>query len=318
MNHLPDILKESVRFRALSLGFDACAFAEAAFMEPEARHLERWLNEGRHGTMGWMEGHFDLRTDPRLLVPGAKTVISVLLSYNQPDIRAEDGSATDRPRVSQYAQGEDYHRVMWDKLEALMAFIRETVGPVEGRGFTDSAPVMDKAWARRSGLGWQGKNGNLLDRDLGSFFFIGELIVDAAFSPDPPTTDHCGTCTRCIDACPTGAIIADQVVDATRCISYLTIELREAIPAEYHRMMGNWMYGCDICQDVCPWNRKAKAGTEPRLMARPELRAADAAFWAGLDEPTYREVFRGSAMKRTKLGGLKRNAEIVLRNLETP
>lgn len=300
-----------IRLEARRLGFDAIGFAKARHLDEHARHLESWLSEGRHGTMRWMENHFDMRVDPRRLVPGAKSVISLLLSYNQPDLRASDIAAIDIPRISLYAQGDDYHSVMRAKMEALFAHIKEQVGDIDGRVFVDSAPVLDKAWAAEAGLGWIGKNANLLNRKLGSFFFIGEIISDLDLEPDPPATDHCGSCTRCIDACPTDAIYESRKVDAAKCISYLTIELREAIPSEYHAAMGNWMYGCDICQDVCPWNRKAAPGSEPTLMARLALRDRDLAFWEELSPETYRELFEGSAVKRTKFAGLARNVAVI-------
>lgn len=300
-----------IRSEARRLGFDAIGFAKARRLDEHARHLEAWLAEGRHGTMAWMENHFDMRVDPRKLVPGAKSVISLLLSYNQPDLRTADIAATERPRISLYAQGDDYHEVMRAKMEALFAFIKEQVRDLDGRVFVDTAPVLDKAWAAEAGLGWIGKNANLLNRSLGSFVFIGEIICDLDLDPDPPATDHCGSCTRCIDACPTDAIYDSRKVDANRCISYLTIELREAIPTEYHEALGNWMYGCDICQDVCPWNRKAARGSEPALLARMALRERDLAFWEDLSPETYRELFKGSAVKRAKHAGLTRNVAAI-------
>jgi epoxyqueuosine reductase len=305
------MIPSQIRQEARRLGFDAIGFAKVRRLDEHARHLEAWLAEGRHGTMAWMENHFDMRVDPRRLVPGAKSVISLLLSYNQPDLRAADIAATDIPRISLYAQGDDYHTVMRAKLEALFDFMREQVGEIDGRVFVDSAPVLDKAWAAEAGLGWIGKNANLLNRQLGSFFFIGEIISDVDLQSDAPATDHCGSCTRCIDACPTQAIYESRKVDANRCISYLTIELREAIPTEYHEAMGNWMYGCDICQDVCPWNRKAAPGAESSLLARMALRDRDLAFWEELSPETYRELFKGSAMKRTKLAGLARTVNVI-------
>jgi epoxyqueuosine reductase len=303
-----------IREHALRLGFEACGFSRARRLTEEEKRLEEWLNQGRHGTMGWMENHFDKRLDPTLLVPGAKTVISVLMSYNQPETFRLIDEVQDTPRISKYALGQDYHDVMKPKLFELFEFIRETVGQVEGRVFVDSAPVMDKAWAKLSGLGWIGKNSNLLNRQLGSYYFIGELIIDAEFEYDSQTTDHCGTCTRCIDACPTGAIYEPYRVDGSKCISYFTIELRDEIPSEYHSALGNWMYGCDICQDVCPWNRKAKPGSEKALFANPELINKDIDFWEELDLEEYRRLFKGSAVKRTKYHGLKRNIDIVVSN----
>lgn len=303
-----------IREHALRLGFEACGFSRARRLTEEEKRLEEWLSQGKHGSMSWMENHFDKRLDPTLLVPGAKTVISVLMSYNQPETFETIDSDSSAPRISKYALGQDYHDVMKPRLFDLFEFIRETVGQVEGRVFVDSAPVMDKAWAKLSGLGWIGKNSNLLNRQLGSYYFIGELILDAEFEYDSKTTDHCGSCTRCIDACPTGAIYEPYRVDGSKCISYFTIELRDAIPSEYHSAIGNWMYGCDICQDVCPWNRKAKPGREPALFANPELVNRDIDFWEELDLDEYRRLFKGSAVKRAKFQGLKRNIDIVSAN----
>lgn len=305
---MPDLAERTrlVREEARRLGFEQVGFARAQPLDDEARRLEQWLNDGKHGTMAWMEGHFDLRTDPTKLVPGAKTVISLLLQYYPGPVEQVEGA----PKISKYALGDDYHDVLREKMKRLYAFIEAQVGQIEGRVFTDSAPVMDKAWASRSGNGWMGKNGNLLNRTLGSWFFIGEIILDVEFAYDGPTTDHCGSCTRCLDACPTQAIVQPQVVDANKCISYLTIELREAIPAEYHQKMGEWMYGCDVCQDVCPWNRKAPLSSEPRFRPREEILEMTREGWKALDVDTYRRIFKGSAAKRTKFEGLKRNIAV--------
>jgi epoxyqueuosine reductase len=304
-------LKRLVKERAYELGFEQVGFARAQALDDEARNLEKWLNGGMHGTMAWMEGHFDKRIDPTKLVDGAKTVISVTLQYHpgQMDV------ANDVPRISTYALGDDYHDVLRDKLNRLYNYIVELVGVIDGRVFTDSAPVMDKAWAARSGLGWLGKNGNLLNRKLGSWFFIGEIILDVEFDPDAPTTDHCGTCTRCIDACPTQAIVMPQVIDARKCISYLTIEFRGSIPEPYHTGMGEWMYGCDICQDVCPWNRKAPISNETAFKPRKDILEMTAEGWRQLDVETFRKLFKGSAVKRTKYAGLVRNISIASNNI---
>jgi epoxyqueuosine reductase len=304
-----------IRNHALKIGFDACGFSRARRLTEEEKRLEEWLHQGRHGTMTWMENHFDKRVDPTKLVPGARSVVTVLMSYNQPETFKAIDAASDGTRISKYALGDDYHDVMKSRLFELFEFIRETIGQVEGRAFVDSAPVMDKAWAKLSGLGWIGKNSNLLNKNLGSYYFIGELILDAEFEYDNPTTDHCGSCTRCIDACPTGAIYEPYRVDGSKCISYFTIELRDAIPSEYHSAIGNWMYGCDICQDVCPWNRKAAPGRESRLFARDELLNSDIQFWEELDLLEYQRLFKKSAVKRTTYTGLKRNVEIVRSNI---
>lgn len=306
---------EAVREAAKRLGFDACGFSRARRLTGEEQRLEEWLSAGHHGTMHWMENHFDKRVDPTKLVPGAKSVVSLLCSYNQnfSDIHPKDD---DKPKISKYALGDDYHMVLKDKLYELFHFTEELLGGLEGRVFTDSAPVLDKAWAVQSGLGWVGKNSNILNKKLGSWFFIGEMIVDAEFVYDNPVTDHCGTCTRCIDACPTDAIYEPYKVDGSKCISYFTIELRENIPDEYHEKIGDWIFGCDICQDVCPWNRKAKMGSEPSVKARKELIGHDILYWEELDLKKYNDLFRRSAVKRTKYEGLKRNIEIVSQNLK--
>ncbi len=304
---------EAIRTEAYRLGFEACGFSKARRLEEEERRLEEWLNQGRHGSMLWMERHFDKRVDPAKLVSGAKSVVSVLCSYNQDfdHIHPSD----DEPKISKYALGDDYHQVMKEKLFALFQFTDQLLGGLEGRVFVDSAPVLDKAWAVQSGLGWIGKNSNLLNKDLGSWFFIGEMIVDAEFAYGKQLADHCGTCTRCIDACPTNAIYEPYRVDGSKCISYFTIELRDEIPADYQSKIGEWMFGCDICQDVCPWNRKSKLGSEQRILAREELLDHDLDFWEELNVETYRELFRKSAVKRAKYEGFKRNIEVVSRNL---
>ncbi len=315
MNPSKSTITELVREEALRLGFEACGFSKARRLVEEESRLETWLKEGRHGTMTWMENHFDKRLDPTLLVPGARSVVSVLCSYNQPETFSSIGGGKNSPQISKYALGEDYHTVLKEKLFELFEFTRKVNGGLEGRVFVDSAPVMDKTWAKLSGLGWIGKNSNLLNKKLGSFFFIGEMIVDAEFEYDQQVADHCGTCTRCIDACPTEAIYEPMKVDGSKCISYFTIELREQIPTEYHEQIGNWIYGCDICQDVCPWNRKAAPGSEKRLFANPEVLNKETNFWEELQLEEYRRMFKGSAVKRTKFSGLKRNITIVKTNL---
>lgn len=303
-----------VRQEAYRLGFDACGFARARRLDKEARLLEEWLMQGRHGTMQWMENHFEKRVDPTKLVPGSKSVISVLCSYNQNFSKVNEEN-NKKPKISKYALGEDYHSVLKSKLYALYHFTKELTGELNGRVFVDSAPVLDKAWAVESGTGWLGKNSNVLNKELGSWFFIGEMIVDAEFRYDEPGTDHCGTCTQCIDACPTNAIYEPYKVDSNKCISYLTIELRQKIPDDFHEAIGPWMYGCDICQDVCPWNRKAKNGNESKLHARGELLERRLKDWEELDPETYEKLFHDSAVKRAGYKGLKRNIEIVSKNL---
>ena len=300
---------QKIKAKALDLGFDFCGIAKADFLAEEAPRLEAWLTRNMHGQMGYMANHFDKRLDPRLLVEGAKSVVSVLLNYfpgNEPENCLPEGD--DRFRISKYAYGTDYHIVLKDKLKDLLQFIHTEIGEVGGRAFVDSAPVMDKAWAAKSGLGWVGKHSNLLNRQMGSFFFIGELILDLDLEPDGPTTDHCGTCTRCIDACPTEAIVAPYVVDGSRCISYFTIELKEAIPQEVKGKFENWLFGCDICQDVCPWNRFAKPHQTPAFNLSPELAAMTKNDWEEITEDVFRELAKRSPMKRAKRDGLVRNA----------
>jgi epoxyqueuosine reductase len=297
-----------IKKEALRLGFMACGIAKADFLEEEAPRLTTWLKNNHHGEMSYMENHFDKRLDPRLLVENAKSVVSLTLNYytkeNQLDPLA--------PKISKYAYGEDYHVVIKEKLQALLAFINETIGEVGGRCFVDSAPVLDKAWAQKSGLGWRGKNSNLISKESGSFFFLAELIIDLELDYDSPfVVDHCGSCTRCIDACPTDAIIAPYTVDGSKCISYLTIELRNEIPTAFKDKMENWMFGCDICQDVCPWNRFATPHTENAFNPNPELLAFNKADLIEMTDDVFKRVFKGSAVKRTKFNGLKRNIDFL-------
>ncbi len=305
-----DEISFKIKEEAYRLGFEACGFARAKRLEKEERRLETWLSEDRHGSMAWMANHFDKRVDPRKLVPGAKTVISLFCSYHQPEL-VKQQEKSKNPKISKYAMGEDYHFVLKDKLYQLFEFCRELIGNIEGRVFVDSAPVLDKAWAAESGIGWIGKNSNLLNRTYGSWFFIGEIILDAELSYDSPTTDHCGSCTRCIDACPTDAIYEPYKVDGSKCISYFTIELRDEIPSQFHEQLSPWIYGCDICQDVCPWNTKAKTGKEERLFPKYDFVSKDIDYWEELNLQEYRELFRKSAVKRAKFDGLKRNIEAV-------
>lgn len=297
----------SIKQEAQRLGFDTCGIAKAMQLDDDARKLERWLNKGYHGGMQYMENYFDLRIDPRKLVPGAKSVITLLLNYYPSQQQNEEA-----PKVAKYAWGTDYHYVIKDKLNQLMAYINEHIGEVAGRGFVDSAPVLERSWAVNSGLGWVGKNGNLLTRN-GSFFFIATLITDLDLVADAPyATDYCGSCTRCIDACPTDAIVSPTEVDGSKCISYFTIELKDAlIPAEYHEKMGDWMFGCDICQDVCPWNRFAKAGNEPAFSPIPEILNLSLNEWEEMSEETFRKAFKNSPLKRSKFQGIQRNIKAI-------
>ncbi|EHQ29242.1 tRNA epoxyqueuosine(34) reductase QueG [Mucilaginibacter paludis] len=293
---------------ATELGFLFCGIAKAEFLEQEAPRLESWLKKGFHGEMQYMENHFDKRLDPRLLVDGAKSVISLGLNYYT-DAQQLD---SDAPRISKYAYGADYHDVIKNKLKQLLQLINEHIGEVNGRGFVDSAPVLDKAWAKKAGLGWVGKNANLLNKRSGSFFFLAELIVDLELKYDiEPTADHCGTCTRCIDACPTEAIVGPAVVDGSKCISYLTIELKNEIPVFFKDKMAGWMFGCDICQDVCPWNRFSVLHNEPAFQPPPDLLSMTKGDWDEITEDVFKKVFKSSAVKRTKFTGLKRNIDFI-------
>lgn len=297
-----------IKKEALRLGFMDCGIAKAEFLETEAPRLEKWLNNNHHGEMKYMENYFDKRLDPRLLVDDAKSVISLSLNYYTDDKQVD----ADAPKISKYAYGQDYHAVIKDKLKSLMLFIEENIGEVSGRAFVDSAPVLDRAWAQRSGIGWIGKNANLISKQSGSFFFLAELIVDLELDYDHPfQTDHCGTCTRCLDACPTDAIISPQVVDGTKCISYLTIELKNEIPLEFKDKMDNWMFGCDICQDVCPWNRFSKVHDEEAFKPENGLLNLNAKELTEITDEVFKKVFKGSAVKRTKFAGLKRNIDFL-------
>ncbi len=293
-----------IKEKAAALGFDFCGVSRAEFLEEEAPRLETWLNNHYHGKMAWMANHFDKRLDPRKLVDGARSVISLMLNY-YPGKRLPEGA--EDFKLSKYAYGADYHLVVKDKLKQLMNFISEEIGEVSGRVFVDSAPVMDKAWARKSGIGWVGKHSNLLNREGGSFFFIGEIILDLDLEYDGPVKDYCGTCTACMDACPTEAITEPYVVDGSRCISYFTIELREAIPEDFKGKFENWMFGCDICQDVCPWNRFARPHKTSEFLLNPDLETFTNKDWEEITEEVFRELFRMSPVKRTKFEGLKRN-----------
>jgi len=298
------IAKDLVRQLAYKYGFSHVGIAKAEYMDEEAHRLEKWLFDGNHGEMTYMEGHFDLRVDPTKLVPGAKSVISLLYNYHTEATRIDPQA----PRLSTYAYGQDYHKVVRKKLKYMLADLRNEIGDVQGRGFVDSAPVMERDWARRAGNGWIGKNTLLIHPKAGSFFFLAELIVDLDLQPDAPMKDYCGTCRKCIDACPTEAI-ADHgySVDGSKCISYLTIELRNSIPEVFSGKMENWMFGCDICQDVCPWNRFAQPHNEPAFLPKPGLLEMRKSDWQDITEEKFEVLFAGSAVKRTKLQGLKRN-----------
>jgi len=295
-----------IKAEAKRLGFLSCGISKAEFLEEEAPRLENWLNENMNGEMGYMENHFDKRLDPTKLVEGSKSVISLLLNYFPEDTQKEGTY-----KLSKYAYGHDYHHIIKSKLKELQEFITQEIGEVHGRAFVDSAPVLDKAWAAKSGLGWIGKHSNLLTQQVGSFYFIAELILDLELEYDHKVTDHCGTCTACIDACPTQAIVAPYVVDGSKCISYLTIELKNEIPTDFKDKMDDWMFGCDVCQDVCPWNRFSKPHREPLFDPHPELLSMTKKDWEEITDDVFKKVFQKSAVKRTKFSGLKRNIEFL-------
>ncbi|MEM8926637.1 MAG: tRNA epoxyqueuosine(34) reductase QueG [Bacteroidota bacterium] len=293
---------KQIKKEAKRLGFMSCGISKAEFLEEEAPRLENWLNDNMHGEMQWMENHFDKRLDPTKLMDGAQSVISVLLNYYP-----EQSQVENTYKIAKYAYGTDYHYVIKDKLKHLLHFIQEEIGEVHGRAFVDSAPVLDRAWAAKSGLGWVGKNSNLLTKKVGSFYFIAELIVDLELEYDSAITDHCGSCTKCIDACPTEALVAPYVVDGSKCISYFTIELKNEIPTEFEGKFGDWAFGCDICQDVCPWNRSSKPHREPLFNPHPELLSMTKQDWEDITQDVFQKVFKKSAVKRTKFSGLQRN-----------
>ena len=295
-----------IKAEAKRLGFLSCGISKAQFLEAEAPRLEKWLKNNMHGEMQYMENHFDKRLDPTKLVEDSKSVISLLLNYYP----SQEQTANSY-KLSKYAFGTDYHFVIKDKLKSLLNFIQDEIGDVSGRAFVDSAPVLDKAWAAKSGLGWIGKHSNLLTQQVGSFYFIAELIIDLDLEYDLPTTDHCGTCTACIDACPTQAITEPYVVDGSKCISYFTIELKENIPTEFKGQFDDWMFGCDVCQDVCPWNRFSKSHNEPLFNPNPELLSMTKKDWEEITEEVFKKIFKDSAVKRTKFSGLKRNIQFL-------
>jgi epoxyqueuosine reductase len=296
-----------IKDHAKRLGFLSCGISNAGFLEDEAPRLEQWLRQGHHGSMTYMERNFDKRLDPTKLVPGAKSVVSLLYNYFPKECQS-DASA---PKISKYAYGKDYHVVIKDKLYELMQVLQEEIGEIHGRVFVDSAPVLDKAWAAKAGLGWIGKHTNLISKQAGSFYFIAELIIDLPLEQDAPVTDHCGSCTACIDACPTQAIVAPYQVDGSKCISYFTIELKEAIPKEVKGQFDNWAFGCDVCQDVCPWNRFSTPHQEPQFEPSPELLQMSKGDWHEITEVVFDRLFAESAVQRTQFSGLKRNLDFL-------
>jgi epoxyqueuosine reductase len=299
-----------IKTTATELDFSFCGISKAEFLEDEAPKLEAWLKKAYHGKMAYMENHFDKRLDPTKLVPGAKSVVSLVYNYYPKKDLADAGL-----KIAKYAYGEDYHIVVKDKLKLFMEKIQQEIGDVHGRVFVDSAPIMERQWAARSGIGWIGKNSLLLNKQMGSFFFLAELILDLDLEPDGPMKDYCGTCTACMDACPTGAIVGDGVVDSNKCISYLTIELKDSIPTEFKGKMDNWIFGCDVCQDVCPWNRFSKPHEEPRFNPSGEWPAFSKQEWMELTQEVFEKNFSKSAVVRTGFSGLKRNIEASLHNI---
>ena len=311
ISHRSILIKE----KATELGFFLCGISKAEFMEEEAKNLENWLNQNHHGEMSYMANHFDKRVNPTLLVPGAKSVISLAYNYYS-DEKQDDVEA---PKISMYAYGKDYHKVVKKKLLSLFEWIKTTFGDVDGRVFVDSAPVLERDWAKRSGIGWIGKNTLLINPKKGSYFFLAEIIIDLDLYYDDPITDYCGTCTRCIDACPTEAISpSGYFIDGSKCISYLTIELKDAIPTEFTDKMANYMFGCDICQQVCPWNRFSTPHDEEAFLPKPDLLSMTKTDWQELTIPIFDTLFEGSAVKRTKFQGLKRNIDFLKISSKAP
>lgn len=299
---------QKIKEEAYRLGFQYIGVSKAEFLEEEAPRLEQWLNKGMHGKMQYMENYFDKRLDPTKLVDGAKSVITLLYNYYTEKKQLDP----EAPKISKYAYGKDYHYVIKDKLKELINFINENIGEVNGRAFTDSAPVLERAWAKKSGTGWVGKNANLINKESGSYFFLSELIIDMDLTPDGPVKDYCGTCTKCIDACPTDAIAEPYVVDGSKCISYFTIELKDQIiPSDYKGKFENWMFGCDICQEVCPWNRFAQQHQEQQFNPSGELLQMTAKEWHDISKEVFNNLFRNSPVKRAKYDGFKRNLKFL-------
>ena len=306
--HLPNTSTIQIKEWSRQLGFEYCGIAKAVKLDDDARRLETWLSQGMHGNMHYMENYFDLRVDPTLLVPGAKSVITLLMNYYP-----KQQQAPASPQIAKYAYGNDYHEVIREKLKSLLQNIRSEIGEINGRGFVDSAPVLERSWAMRSGLGWIGKNGNLINKQAGSFFFIATLIVDLQLDYDDAfAKDYCGTCRRCIDHCPTDAIMENKVVDGSKCISYFTIELKDAlIPEKMKDTFANWMFGCDVCQDVCPWNRFSKPTTEIQFSPIPQILNFSTSDWEEMTEETFKIIFKNSPLKRSKFAGIKRNLAFI-------
>ena len=307
MSTLPQKYSALIKAKAQKFGFQNCGISKAGFLEEDARPLENWLQNHYHGQMQYMENYFDKRLDPTLLVEGSKSVIS--LSYNY--FPEENISGSDTYKISKYAYGQDYHEIIKEILEEMVAELKEEIGDFHCRVFTDSAPVLERSWARKSGIGWVGKNANLITKQSGSFYFLAEIICDLDLSEDEPTTDHCGTCRKCIDACPTEAIVSEKIIDGSKCISYATIELKNEIPESFKNKMEDWMFGCDICQDVCPWNRFSVPHHQEKFKPNHHLKSYTKQDWQELSQEIFSEIFRKSPVKRTKFAGLKRNIDFL-------
>lgn len=307
MSSLQEKYSELIKAKARKFGFQSCGISKAGFLEDDAKPLEEWLNNNYHGKMSYMENYFDKRLDPTLLVEGSKSVIS--LSYNY--FPEEEASSLDSFKISKYAYGEDYHQIIKNILQEMVAELKEEIGDFHCRVFTDSAPVLERSWARKSGIGWVGKNANLITKQSGSFYFLAEIICDLELTEDYATTDHCGSCRKCIEACPTDAIVSDKIIDGSKCISYATIELKDEIPESFKNKMEDWMFGCDICQDVCPWNRFSAPNHQEKFKPHQLLRTHTKQDWKELTQEMFSEIFRKSPVKRTKFEGLKRNIEFL-------
>ena len=304
----PDQHRSIIQQAAAQCGFSYCGISAAAFLEKEAKELEAWLQQGLHGKMQYMENHFDKRVDPSKLVPGAQSVISLMYNYYPPVEQSHENG----PKIARYAYGEDYHFVVKDKLREMVSLLEEKIGQFTSRIFVDSAPVLEKAWAKKSGLGWQGKNTNIIHPKSGSYFFLAEIICDISATPDGPIKDYCGTCTACIDACPTDALYEPYKIDASRCISYLTIELKdELIPETFHNKMEGWAFGCDICQEVCPWNRFSTPHTDKRLAAKEAIISWNTVDWQEITEEVFKQLFKDSPISRPKWSGFNRNLQFL-------
>ncbi len=307
MSQKAEIYTNIIKAKAKKFGFQNCGISTAAFLEEDAKPFENWLNNNYHGEMSYMANHFDKRLDPRLLVEGSKSVIS--LSYNY--FPEEDLAKLNHLKISKYAYGQDYHEIIKEILREMVLELQEEIGEFECRVFTDSAPILERSWAKNSGIGWVGKNANLITKQSGSFYFLAEIISDLELKEDHITTDHCGSCRKCIDACPTDAIVSERIIDGSKCISYATIELKNEIPDHFKGKMEDWMFGCDICQDVCPWNRFSKPHQQEKFKPNSALKNLEKSDWTELSQEVFSEIFKKSPIKRTKFAGLQRNIEFI-------